>query len=100
MIAARVFVSLVALATASAAAPASAADAPRGATACAICHPSKTGVDTPLQPLSGRKAADIIAAMQEFKADRRPATVMNRIAKGFSDAELQAIAEWWAEQQP
>jgi cytochrome c553 len=30
--------------------------------------------------------------MQEFKTDRRPSTMMGRHAKGFSDAELVAIA--------
>jgi cytochrome c553 len=99
MIAIRVLASVLALAAA-AATPASATDAPRGAVSCAICHPVKAGIDTPLQPLSGRKAADTVAAMQDFKADRRAATVMNRIAKGFSDSEVQAIADWWAEQQP
>jgi cytochrome c553 len=60
----------------------------------------KAGVDTPLKPLKGRKAAEITEAMAAFKSDRRPATVMNRIAKGFSDSETAAIAEWWSEQQP
>lgn len=100
MIAIRVLASVLTLAAAAAATPASATDAPRGAVSCAICHPVKAGIDTPLQPLSGRKAADTVAAMQDFKADRRAATVMNRIAKGFSDSEVQAIADWWAEQQP
>ena len=36
--------------------------------------------------------------MQAFRAGQRPATVMDRIAKGFSDAEVQAIAAWYAQQ--
>ena len=32
--------------------------------------------------------------MREFKSGARPATVMGRIAKGFDDAEIDAIAQW------
>jgi cytochrome c553 len=83
-----------------AAGTAAAADAPRGATSCSGCHAVKAGIDTPLKSLKGRKAVEIVDAMAAFKSDRQPATVMNRIAKGFSDSEIAAIAEWWAEQQP
>lgn len=34
--------------------------------------------------------------MQEFRAGSRPATVMDRIAKGFTDEEVKAIAAWYA----
>jgi cytochrome c553 len=83
-----------------AAGSATAADAPRGATSCSGCHAVKAGIDTPLKSLKGRKAADIVETMTAFKSDRQPATVMNRIAKGFSDSEIAAIAAWWSEQQP
>ncbi len=36
--------------------------------------------------------------MQAFKTGRQPSTVMDRIAKGFSDAEIEAIAAWYAQQ--
>jgi sulfide dehydrogenase cytochrome subunit len=38
--------------------------------------------------------------MRDFRTGQRPATVMDRIAKGFSDAETAAIAEWYAGQKP
>jgi len=34
--------------------------------------------------------------MADFKADRRPATIMNRIAKGYSDEQIAAIADYLA----
>jgi cytochrome c553 len=34
--------------------------------------------------------------MQAFRAGSRPATVMDRIAKGFTEAEIAAIAAWYA----
>lgn len=53
----------------------------------------------PVPRLVGRPAADIIAAMQQFRTGDRPATVMDRIAKGFSDEEAAAIAAWYAGQK-
>ena len=47
--------------------------------------------------IAGRKAADIVAALDDFRAGTRQATVMNRIAKGFTPAESEAIAQWLAE---
>ena len=49
--------------------------------------------------LDGRPIADIVRAMQEFRAGTRPATVMGRIAKGFNDQEIDAIAVWFGAQK-
>jgi cytochrome c553 len=80
-------------------APAVPAEAPLGAASCSGCHPASAGVDSPLPRLAGRRAADIVAQMQAFRSGQQQATVMDKIAKGFSDAEVQAIAAWYAEQQ-
>ena len=34
--------------------------------------------------------------MREFRSGARPATVMDRIAKGFTEDETRAIAAWLA----
>ena len=73
-----------------------AADAPPGASSCTGCHPAKSGVATPVPRLNGRDAAQITAAMTEFRTGKRPATIMDRIAKGFSDDETKAIAAYFA----
>jgi len=36
--------------------------------------------------------------MEGFRSGQRPSTVMGRIAKGFSDEEIRAIAGWLAAQ--
>jgi cytochrome c553 len=83
-----------------AAGPAAAIDvAPPGAAACSGCHPISRWAGTPFTRLVGRNAADIIAAMQEFRAGKRPGTIMDRIAKGFTDDEIKAIAAWYAAQK-
>jgi sulfide dehydrogenase cytochrome subunit len=81
-----------------AAAPSRAASLPPpGAASCSGCH-ATTGSAT-LPRLNGRDAGDIAAAMAAFRDGSRPATVMNRIARGFSDDEVRPIAAWLAAQQ-
>jgi cytochrome c553 len=75
-----------------------AAEAPPGASSCSGCHPASGSVQTPVARLVGRPAAQTVAALQAFRAGQRPATVMDRIAKGFSEAESAAIAAWYAAQ--
>jgi sulfide dehydrogenase cytochrome subunit len=69
--------------------------APAGASACSGCH----GAGTAVPALRGQRAEDITAAMQAFRTGARPATVMDRIAKGFTDEETRAIAAWVAQQR-
>ena len=78
---------------------AAAPEPPAGASSCSGCHPANTGIDTPMQRLNGRNAAEISEQMKAFRAGQRSATVMGRIARGFSDDEIQAIAAWYAEQR-
>ena len=82
--------------------PASAAgpsDAPPGAASCSGCHPGARWVDSTVPRLVGRNPADIVTAMQGFKSGQLPSTVMNRLAKGFSDDEIKAIAAWYGAQK-
>jgi sulfide dehydrogenase cytochrome subunit len=72
---------------------------PPGASSCSGCHAAGAGVATSVPRLAGQDAAAIVAAMRDFRAGKRPATVMDRIAKGFSDEETGAIAAWLAAQE-
>jgi cytochrome c553 len=78
---------------------ASAAEAPPGASSCSGCHAASASVQTPVPPLAGRPTDNSVAALRGFRTGTRPATVMDRIAKGFTDDELAAIAAWYAEQK-
>lgn len=77
-------------------APAIAAEPPAGASSCSGCHAANPKVDTPVPSIRGRDPAEIVAAMQAFRSGERPSTVMGRIAKGFSEDEIRAIAVWLA----
>jgi cytochrome subunit of sulfide dehydrogenase len=76
-----------------------AAEAPPGAAGCSGCHAVNARVETPVPPLAGRPAADIAKETIAFKSGERKGTIMDRIAKGFSDEEIQAIAAWYAAQK-
>jgi len=72
---------------------------PPGASSCSGCHARNAGVDSPIPRLVRREADELFAAITAFKTGRRPSTVMERIAKGFTDEEIRAIADWYAEQK-
>jgi len=82
-----------------AAATVASAEPPAGAAACSGCHPSSARGPSPVARLTGRDRAEIVKAMHDFRSGERAATVMDRIAKGFTDDEIQAIAAWYAEQK-
>ena len=62
-------------------------------------HADSLGVDSAVPRLVGRDANAIVAAMQAFRSGQIPSTVMDRIAKGFTDDEIRAIAAWYAVQK-
>lgn len=72
---------------------------PPGAASCSGCHSTAATAASPIPRLYGRNAGDITTAMAGFRDGSLPATVMNRIAKGFSDDESRAIAAWLAAQK-
>ena len=74
-------------------------EAPPAVLACSGCHPASTNVQTPVPRLEGRNAAEIVDQMHAFRDGKRESTVMDRIAKGFTDPEIQAIAAWYAQRR-
>jgi sulfide dehydrogenase cytochrome subunit len=72
---------------------------PPGAASCSGCHATGTASTSSVPRLHGRDAGEITTAMNGFRDGSLPATVMNRIAKGFSDDEVRAIAAWLAAQK-
>jgi len=73
-------------------------DAPPGASSCSGCHAPGVAPGGAVPAINGRLPAETAKAMRDFKSGARPATVMGRNAKGFSDAEIDAIAQWLAKQ--
>jgi sulfide dehydrogenase cytochrome subunit len=72
---------------------------PPGAASCSGCHPATAKADSPVSRLAGLDRQAIANAHLAFRSGQRPATVMDRIAKGFTDEEIQAISAWYAAQK-
>lgn len=75
---------------------------PRGpalANACAACHGPDGRSQGAIPSIDNLPAEDFIAALKAFRADARKSTVMNRIAKGVDDAEISAMAAYFAGRQ-
>src|SRR6516164_3469787 len=72
---------------------------PVGASACSGCHPASSAAETGVPALAGRNALVIMTQMRAFQSGQRDATVMDRIAKGYSEAEIEAIANWYQAQR-
>ena len=53
-----------------------------------------------MPPLFGHPADYVAEAMHAYRRGERSPTVMDRIARGFSDEEIRAIAAWAAAQTP
>ncbi len=68
------------------------AQPPLAAFACGGCHGVGSKGTDPVPALAGRPQAEIVEAMKAFRANERPGTIMGRIARGYSDDEIAAIA--------
>ena len=70
------------------------------AAACSMCHGTggRPVANSPVAALAGRPRDEIVQSMAQFKAGTKPATIMHQIAKGYSDAEIAALADHFSAQ--
>ncbi len=71
------------------------------AATCANCH-GTNGVavtGSSVTSLAGLDKAYTVAQMKAFKAGTRPATVMHQLSKGYSDAQIEVLAAYFAAQK-
>ena len=69
---------------------------PALAQACAACHGPGGRSQGAIPSLDRLSPAAFRAAMQAFRTEERRGTVMNRIAKGLSEASIEAVAAYFA----
>jgi cytochrome c553 len=66
------------------------------AAACANCH-GTAGVAQPgMESLAGVPKEELAKKMLDFKAGRKPATIMHQLAKGYTDEQLEQLAAYFA----
>ena len=67
---------------------------------CAGCHGTNGISNGPAAPsIAGLDYDYLVDAMQQFKAEERQSTIMARIAKGYTDAEIEAMSKFFAEKK-
>ncbi len=63
---------------------------------CAACHGTDGRSPGEIPSIYGKSSEFISQALLDFREDKRPATVMGRHASGYSDEEIQLIAEYFS----
>jgi cytochrome c553 len=66
------------------------------AAGCTSCH-GTLGVAQPgMDSLAGLPKDDFIKKMTDFKTGKKPATLMHQLSKGYSDAQIEQLAGYFA----
>jgi cytochrome subunit of sulfide dehydrogenase len=68
---------------------------------CFNCHGTEGRSPGAIPSIAGQPYAVLLAQLQAFKAGQVPgATVMSRLATGYTDEEIEALARYFSEVQP
>jgi sulfide dehydrogenase cytochrome subunit len=70
------------------------------AATCANCHGTNGRAVGDMKPLAGLSSEKILALLADYRSGNQPASIMHQIVKGYSDAQLQLIAAYFAAQAP
>jgi cytochrome c553 len=76
--------------------PAAAADPQLLASGCSGCHTSSDTLMTAIPKIRGLPEPVLLEALRAFRSGQRPATVMDRIAKGLTDDEIKQLAGYFS----
>ncbi|MGE5337661.1 MAG: c-type cytochrome [Gemmatimonadota bacterium] len=65
---------------------------------CANCHGTHGRGAGAMPSLAGQKKEYLVEAMRAYRDGKRMATVMHQLSKGYTDAQIDSIAEYFAKQ--
>ena len=68
------------------------------AATCAGCHGTGGMSSAGMPRLAGMPRDQLKRALQDYKSGVRTGTVMPQLAKGYTDAQIDAIAAWYEAQ--
>jgi cytochrome c553 len=66
------------------------------ADACTSCHGVGGHSQGYIPSIAGVAKATLLRQLQAYRAQTAQATIMNRIARTYSDAELEALADYFS----
>jgi sulfide dehydrogenase cytochrome subunit len=69
---------------------------PHLALPCAGCHGADGSGQGSVPRIAGSDRQAFVESWSAFRANQRPATIMNRIARGYTDAEVAVLADYFA----
>jgi len=69
------------------------------AAGCANCHGTNGHAEQGMPPLAGKSRADMTGKLLAYKSGAAPSTIMQQLAKGYSDDQLAAIAGYLSAQK-
>ena len=70
------------------------------AATCANCHGTNGVSQGGVESLAGAGKDDMIRKLKDYKAGTKPGTIMPQLAKGYTDAQIDLVAGWFAAQKP
>ena len=65
---------------------------------CAACHGTDGKSPGAIPAINGKSSQFISQSLREFREGKRAATVMGRHASGYTDEEIQLIADYFSSQ--
>jgi cytochrome c553 len=68
------------------------------AATCANCHGTDGRSRGGVPSLAGKDKGELIRQVRDFRDGKRASTVMQQLAKGYTDAEIEAAAAYFAAQ--
>lgn len=69
------------------------------ASACASCHGTGGHSVGGIEPLAGMPKDELIQKLRDFKSGAKPATVMHQLSKGYTDQQIEVIANYYSAQK-
>lgn len=66
--------------------------------ACAGCHGTRGHSSSPMPIIAGLPEAYLKQTLRDYKSGKRPSTIMGRVARGYDDTEIDALASFFASQ--
>ncbi len=67
---------------------------------CANCHGTNGNAQGTMPSLAGQQKTYIVEQMKAFRDGKRSATIMHQLAKGYTDQQIELIADHFSRQTP